>query len=586
MSEYHAPLDDMRFALTLAGVDRLLDLQAFSDFDMDTVGQVLDEAAKFAADVLAPLNVPGDQAGCRVEDRQVVVAEGFTEAYRQFVDNGWQSLPVSGESGGMGMPEAVGAAAVEMWNSANMSFALCPLLTAGAVVALESHGSDMLRSLYLPRLATGEWSGTMNLTEAQAGSDLAALTTRAIPDGDAFRITGTKIFITWGDHPMADNIVHLVLARMADAPPGVRGISMFAVPKFLVNENGTPGERNDVWPASVEHKMGIHASPTCVLSYGDGGGAVGYLVGEANQGLSCMFTMMNHARLNVAIQGISLAERAYQLARSFALDRVQGRAPGHKGRVTIIHHPDVRRMLLIMKSQIEAMRASAYWTAALIDTARYAGSDAERESANSALELLTPIVKGWLTEVAQEVTSLGVQVHGGMGFVEETGAAQYMRDARILPIYEGTTGIQGNDLVGRKILGDEGRAARQWLSMMRETATALDGGPARVLRGPLDAAIADLERSVTWLVDHAAANPDLPGSAAVNLVMLAGTVLGGWQMAKSALAAEGLADTRFADTKLRTAQFYCAHILPRAAAYADAATSGPDLLMSFPEDSF
>ena len=586
MSEYQAPLDDMRFALAQAGLECLLSLEAFCDFDRDTVEQVLDEAAKFAADVLAPLNVPGDQAGCHVADREVIVADGFADAYRQFVENGWQSLPVSADAGGMGLPEVVGTAALEMWNSANMSFALCPLLTAGAVVALETHGSDRLKSLYLPKLATGEWCGTMNLTEAQAGSDLAALTTRATPDGDHYRIKGTKIFITWGDHPMAANIIHLVLARLPDAPPGIRGISMFAVPKFLVDDDGSIGARNDVWAESVEHKMGIHASPTCVLNYGDSDGAIGYLVGEENQGLACMFTMMNHARLNVAVQGISLSECAYQLARSFAQERIQGKAPGHKDRVTIIHHADVRRMLLLMKSHTEAMRAAAYWTAALIDAEHHAGTVEERESASELVELLTPIVKGWLTEVAQEVTSLGVQVHGGMGFVEEAGAAQFMRDARILPIYEGTTGIQGNDLVGRKILGDDGRIARRLTSMMLETCAALDGTSAESLRLPLEKAVEHFEVATRWLVEHAADDPDLPGSAAVNLVMLAGTVLGGWQMAGSALAAESLADGRFAEAKLHTASFYCRHILPRAFAYAEAAMAGPEVVMSMPVESF
>ncbi|MDA0995157.1 MAG: acyl-CoA dehydrogenase [Proteobacteria bacterium] len=591
MAEYVPPLKDMRFALReLAGLDRILALSAFADVDVGTVDQVLEEAGRFASDVLAPLNVPGDHAGCHVENKAVVVAGGFADAYQQFVDNGWQSLPATTEYGGTGLPELTGAVAVEMWQSANMSFALCPLLTAGAIVALQAHGSEYLRNKFLPGLISGESSGTMNLTEPQAGSDLAAVTTRAIPDGDYFRISGTKIFITWGDHPMSKNIVHLVLARLPDAPAGIRGISMFAVPKFLVDDDGKLGARNDVYPTSVEHKLGIHASPTCVMSFGDEVGAIGYLVGEPNKGMACMFTMMNHARLNVGIQGLAVSERAYQLAKTFARDRVQGSAPGKKGSATIINHPDVRRMLMLMKSQIEAMRAVAYVTAAELDLRHHAESAAERDAADIRIALLTPIVKGWLTECAQELTSLGVQIHGGMGFVEETGAAQFMRDARILPIYEGTTGIQANDLVGRKILGDSGKAMAEFIADIRATANTLAGNDnLQFLQRALSAGADDLETATDWLIANAPNDPNIPGAASVNLLMLAGTVLGGWQMARAALAVTGessMSDERFRGSKLLTANFYAAHILPRSSGYARAAMSGAELIMTMPEELF
>jgi acyl-CoA dehydrogenase len=593
MPDYTPPIKDMRFAIhELAGLAEILQLPAFADVDAETIDQVLEEAGKFAKDVLAPLNESGDLAKCHVENRAVVVADGFADAYRQFVDNGWQSVSAATEFGGMGLPETASTAAVEMWHSANLAFALCPLLTAGAIVALEAHGSAELRSRFLSRLVSGEWAGTMNLTEPQAGSDLAAITTKAIPDGDHYRISGTKIFITWGDNPMSENILHLVLARLPDAPPGVRGISMFAVPKYLVNEDGSAGELNDVYPASVEHKLGIHACPTCVMSFGENNGSLGYLIGEPNRGLACMFTMMNHARINVGIQGISLSDRAYQLAKTFALERVQGSAPGIKGRVTIIHHPDVRRMLLVMRAQTEAMRAAAFVASALFDIMRHGASDEDRRRADSRMALLTPIIKGWLSEVAQEVTSLGIQVHGGAGYVEETGAAQYMRDARILPIYEGTTGIQANDLVGRKILGDEGKAMKEMIADMRSTVSELVANEdLQTIRHALAESVDLLEETADWLVASATADPNLPGAASVNLLMGAGTIFGGWQMARAALAVTngtGVArsDPGFAEAKLVTARFYAEQILPRAIGYLRAAMSGPGSTMAMSEALF
>ena len=588
--EYHAPLKDMDFALReLAGLDDLLALPAFADADADTVTQILSEAANFARDVLAPLNVPGDRTGCRVEDRAVVPPEGFGDAYRQFVENGWPALSASPEFGGLGLPDAVGLAGFEMWNAANMAFSLCPMLTGGAANAIRVHGTEALKATYLPKLVSGEWSGTMVLTEPHAGSDLAAINTKAIPDGDTYRIVGTKIYITWGDHPMAENTIHLVLARVEGAAEGIRGISMFLVPKFLVNDDGSIGDRNDVYPASIEHKLGIHGSPTCVMSFGDTDGAIGYLVGEEGRGMSNMFTMMNQARLEVGVQGLAISERAYQLARSYALERVQGVAPGHEGRVTIIKHADVRRQLLLMKSQIEAMRGAAYSMGARIDASHHAVDEEAREAAGSRAELMTPIIKGWLTEAAQEITSIGVQIHGGMGFVEETGAAQHMRDARILPIYEGTTGIQAADLVGRKILRDEGREIRSMIAEMRQTADAMDQQPGLTsMRQAFIESVGRLESAVDWLVANSPTNPDLPGAASVNVLMLAGTVLGGWQMAKSALVAsqDSRYDEAFREAKLCTTRFYMETVLPRSAAYAEAAMAGPDSIMQIPEDQF
>ena len=593
MADYTPPIKDMRFAIhELAGLNEVLQLPAFADVDVDTVDQVMEEAGKFAKDVLAPLNESGDRAGCRVENKAVVVADGFADAYQQFVDNGWQSVSATPDFGGMGLPETAGTAAVEMWHSANLSFALCPLLTAGAIVALEAHGSDELKDRFLPNLISGAWAGTMNLTEAQAGSDLAAISAKAVPDGDLYRISGTKIFITWGDNPMSENILHLVLARLPDAPPGVRGISMFAVPKYVINDDGSAGELNDVYPTSVEHKLGIHACPTCVMSFGENDGSVGYLIGEENRGLACMFTMMNHARINVGIQGISLSERAYQLAKTFALDRVQGAAPGIKGRVTIIHHPDVRRMLMIMRAQTEAMRAAAFVISSLFDIMNHSASDEDRGAADSRMALLTPVIKGWLSEVAQEVTSLGVQIHGGAGYVEETGAAQYMRDARILPIYEGTTGIQANDLVGRKILGDEGVAIAVMIADMRSTVSDLAANEdLQSLSNSLGESIDQLETAVRWLVKSAPEDPNLPGTASVNLLMGIGTIFGGWQMARAALAVTGgvgvaQSDPGFCKAKLITANFYAEHILPRAASYLQASMSGPLSTMAMPEELF
>ena len=527
MSDYNAPLDDIRFCLRhAAGLDDILKLDAFDGIENDDVDPVLDEAGKFARDVIAPTNRTGDAEGCRIEDDKVVLPDDFGGVYQQLVENGWLAIGGSPEFDGMGLPEAVAHATTEMWQSANLGFSLVSMLTRDAVSAMSTHASDELNQAYIGKLTTGEWSGTMHLTEAQAGSDLAAITTRATRDGDAFRIFGTKIFITWGDHEIAENIVHLVLARIEGAPEGVRGISLFLVPKYILDENGEPGEANDVRATAVEHKLGIHGSPTCVMNFGDNEGAIGYLVGEENKGLAAMFTMMNHARLGVGQQGVSISERAYQQAVAYAHERLQGRAPGIEGRAAIVHHADVRRMLMLMRSQIEAMRAMAYYSAALIDFEHH-GTDEQRAAATHRLSLLTPVVKGWLTETAQEVTSLGVQVHGGMGYVEETGAAQHYRDARILPIYEGTTGIQGGDFVGRKILSNEGKAIFELIAELRESCEQLEADEelkaiGKAVRRGLD----QLEEGVNWLIANAMSHAQGAGAASVNLLMLAGVTLG------------------------------------------------------------
>ncbi len=593
MAEYNAPLKDMNFAIhDVAGLDRLRSMDAFAEATDDLVEQILDEAAKFARDVWGPLNTVGDEQGIRVEDRTVIVPDGFAEAYQQYAEGGWPSLEFAPEYGGMGFPGLVGSAVSEMLQSANLAFSLCPMLTGGAIHAIDAHASEDLKQKYLPQLVSGEWTGTMCLTEAQAGSDLSVVKTRAVPEGDHYRLTGSKIYITWGDQEISENVVHLVLARLPDAPDGVRGISLFLVPKYLVNPDGSLGDRNDVFAVSTEHKLGIHASPTVVLNFGDGDGAIGYLVGEENKGLACMFTMMNHARVGVGIQGLAVAERSYQLALAHAKDRVQGVAPGVQGRATIVHHADVRRMLMIMKSQIEAMRAVAYVSAADWDVAHNAADAAERSAANERVALVTPVVKGWMTEVAQEVTSLGVQIHGGMGYVEETGAAQHMRDARILTIYEGTTGIQALDLAGRKVLGDGGKAMQDLLREMRSLDQELEAAAADLdgIRSSMTEAIDQLEQSATWLLQNAPNDQHAPGAASVSLMMQMGTVVGGWQMARAAVAASrklGSCDDHergFLDAKIVTARFYAEHILPRAISYARAACAGSESMMGVPID--
>ncbi|HLO64917.1 MAG TPA: acyl-CoA dehydrogenase family protein, partial [Azonexus sp.] len=479
MSEYVAPLKDIRFAMQeLAGLDQVVALPGCEEATPDVVDAILEEAAKFAGEVLSPLNRVGDTNGAKWKDKAVTTSPGFKEAYRQFVDNGWNGLGCDPEFGGQGLPKLLSTAVSEMWKASNHAFSLCPMLTQGAIEALMIAGTGEQKAAYLPNLVSGEWTGTMNLTEPSAGSDLAAVRTRAEPVGDGtYRIFGQKIFITYGEHDMTDNIVHLVLARTPNAPEGVKGISLFVVPKFLLKADGTPGERNDVYCVSIEHKLGIHGSPTAVLAFGDNGGAIGTLVGEENRGLEYMFIMMNAARFNVGLEGLGDAERAYQRAVVYAKERIQGTELGVKGgpKVPIIKHPDVRRMLMSMRSRIEAMRALAYVTAAAQDNAHGSPDEAARKKGQAFADLMIPVVKGWSTESAIDIASLGVQVHGGMGFIEETGAAQHLRDARITAIYEGTTAIQANDLIGRKIAREQGATIKAVIADMRADAVKLDG---------------------------------------------------------------------------------------------------------------
>jgi len=591
---YEAPLKEMQFALTeLADINSLTQHPGFEDATPDMVEAILKEAGKLASSVIEPLNKIGDEQGSRLVDGKVVNPDGFLEAYQQFVENGWPGLHQPTEFDGQGLPFLLQSAASEMWNSANMAFALCPMLTAGAIESINAHGSDEIKNTYLPKMVSGEWTGTMNLTEPQAGSDLSAVRTQATKEGEHYLIKGSKIFITWGDHEMTDNIIHLVLARLPDAPEGVKGISLFIVPKYLVNEDGSIGERNDAKAVSLEHKLGIHASPTCVMSFGDEGGAVGYLVGEENKGLACMFTMMNHARLEVGMEGVGLSERAYQHALAYAKDRTQGYSPGSEGRVSIIHHADVRRMLLQMKSLTEAGRGLAYVASAAHDHAFHAADENVRNSQRQRMDLLTPIVKAWCTECAQEVTTLGVQVHGGMGFIEETGAAQFMRDARIITIYEGTTGIQAGDLIGRKVLRDKGAAISELIAELNEfeaTLKAQSGDEFAIMSTQFSAALKSLTESTQWVLEKGMETPHTAGAASVNFLMQMGTTLGGWLMAKSALAAQREIDAgstdEFFKTKILTARFYAEHIMPRSQAYATTVQSGAGAIMDLSIENF
>ena len=596
MTTYIAPVREMLFAMNaLAGLEEIAGLPGNEEISPDLVEAILDEAGKFATEVLAPINAPGDRQGNTWRDGEVSTADGFKEAYASFCETGWNGMPASTEFGGQGLPVTVSTAVLEMWKSANMSFSLCQMLTLGAVEAIAHHGSDELKNTFLPNMVAGTWTGTMNLTEPQAGSDLAAVRTKAEPRGDgSYAITGTKIFITWGEHDMAENIIHLVLARLPDAPPGVKGISLFVAPKFLVNADGSLGARNDLVCASIEHKMGIHASATAVMAFGEKDGAIGYLVGEPNRGLEYMFTMMNHARLNVGLEGVGIAERAYQQAVGYARERVQGRIVGDKSgeKKPILHHPDVRRMLMDMKSRTEATRAIAYYVAGCMDRAKSHPDDAVRGANQRRLELLTPVVKGWCTEAAQGVTWNGIQVHGGMGFIEETGACQHMRDARITTIYEGTTAIQANDLIGRKVAREGGHAMRALLEDMATTRRQLDGhddAQMRHIGAALGCGMYALTEATEWLLSNYEAHPQAAAAGAVPFLKLAGTVAGGWLMARSALVAfERLrdADDGFYAAKLITARYFAEHVLPEANSYRDAIVNGSESVLAMHEALF
>jgi alkylation response protein AidB-like acyl-CoA dehydrogenase len=578
MSGYQAPLKDMRFVLNeLAGLSEVAKLPGYQDATSDTVDAILEESAKFASEVLDPINHSGDEEGSVWKDGAVTTPKGFKQAYRQYVAGGWGALPFDADWGGQGLPKLVATAVEEMLTSSNMSFSLCPLLTQGAIHALELCGSDALKNIYLGKMIEGSWTGTMNLTEPQAGSDLALVRTRAVPQGDHYRISGQKIFITYGEHDLSENIVHLVLARTPQAPEGVKGISLFLVPKFIPNPDGTPGKRNGARCASIEHKLGIHASPTAVMVFED---AVGYLVGEENKGLSYMFIMMNAARFSVGLEGVSISERAFQRALAYAKERLQGKdlVEGAKT-VPIIRHPDVRRMLMLMKSQTEAMRALAYVVAAAMDFAHKTKSKTHQ----AFVDLMIPVVKGWCTETGIEVASLGVQVHGGMGFVEETGAAQYLRDARITTIYEGTTGIQAGDLVGRKIARDGGTTAKAWLAEVRKLDAKLTGHPE--IRKALADGVKAVEECVDFIVG--AKDPRAQFAGAVPFLELMGIVAGGWQMARAALAAsKASGDESFYKAKIATARFYADHVLVQAPALRNTVVNGAAGVMALSEDQF
>jgi len=592
---YRAPLKDMQFVMNeLAGMESISQLPGYEEATPDTAQAVLEEAAKFNEQVLAPLNRDGDLNPSAWKDGVVTTTPGFRDAFRQFGEGGWQGVLHPVDFGGQGLPKVISAACNEMLNSANLSFALCPLLTDGAIEALLTAGTDEQKETFLPKLISGEWTGTMNLTEPQAGSDLAAVRTRAEPQGDGtFKVFGTKIFITYGEHDMADNIVHLVLARTPNAPEGVKGISLFIVPKFLVNADGSLGDRNDVHCVSIEHKLGIKASPTAVLQFGDHGGAIGTLVGEENRGLEYMFIMMNSARFSVGMQGIAVSERAYQQAVAYAKDRVQSRPVDGSAReaVTIIHHPDVKRMLMTMRSLIEGARSVAYVAAAASDIAHQHPDEAVRRQNMALYEFLVPVVKGWSTELSIDVTSLGVQVHGGMGFIEETGAAQHYRDARILPIYEGTTAIQANDLVGRKTVRDGGAVARAICAQIAETEAALGkhGGAAfTAVQAQLKQGREALEAVVKFVVDNAKADPNAVFAGSVPYLKLCGIVFSGWQLGRSMLAADAkrAEDPAFYDAKIATAHFFGQHILSQASSLRAAIVEGGAPVNALNADQF
>ena len=575
---YVAPVKEMLFVMNeIAGLSKVVAYPHFSEAgaDVDLASAILEEAAKFNQDVIAPLNWPGDQHPSVLRDGVVHTSPGFKEAFEQFAAAGWQGVVHPSEFGGQGLPKLISTACFEMANSANMSFALCPMLTDGAIEALLTAASPELQECYVPKMISGEWTGTMNLTEPQAGSDLSMVRTRAEPQADgSYKIFGTKIYITYGDHDMAKNIVHLVLARLPDAPEGVKGISLFVAPKFMVNVDGSLGERNDIECISLEHKLGIKASPTAVLQFGDHAGAIGYLVGEENRGLEYMFVMMNAARFSVGMQGIAVAERAYQKAVQYAKDRVQSRdLSGSDGPVTIIHQPDVKRMLMTMRAYIEGSRALAYFAAAAADSQHAAPEESEKKNNQAIYEFLVPILKGFATEMSIDVASLGVQVHGGMGFIEETGAAQYYRDARILTIYEGTTAIQANDLVGRKTVRDGGLTAKLLVEHIAQTEQDLANSAtvdALAVLKQLQPARKDFESVVEYILAHA--KSDIKGvyAGSVPYLRLSGLVLGAWQMARALLAAQDLRadDVHFYGAKIATARFFAEHLLPQCQSLA------------------
>ena len=571
MSNYTAPVEDMGFVLKeVVEIEKLCKETGLDSSTVDILDTVLDAAGKLAKEEIEPINKPGDNEGLKIDSSgKVTTAAGFKEAYQHFVEGGWGSLQFSPSYGGQGVPFVVAASVQEMWHAANMSWGLCPLLTQGAVEAITLNANEELKQRYLPKLISGEWSGTMNLTEGDAGTDVGSLKTRATPNGDHYLIRGQKIYITWGEHDMAENIIHLVLARLPDAPPGIKGISLFLVPKILVNNDGTLGKPNDLKALSIEHKIGIHACPTCVMSYGEESGAIGYLVGDENRGIQCMFTMMNNARLTVGLQGVSVSERAYQQALSFCNERVQGVAPGFNEPGPIIRHPDVQRMLANMRSITQAARALTYAACAEVDYSLSSLPTEALQEHERRLGLLTPIVKGWCTETAQEVASVSLQCHGGMGYVEETGIAQILRDARILPIYEGTNGIQAMDLVGRKIISDGGLGAKELIKEMQSLTT--NPSLAELVTDPqlrrFSGSINDLEKTISMILKNSE-NKELIGKIAFDTLMMAGTITASWQMLLSLERASNAlknntSSAEFFSEKTETVKHFLDFILPR-----------------------
>lgn len=595
MSEYLAPLEDMKFALKeVVDIASLTELPNFSKVGLESLDDILDEAGRFFNEVISPTNRVGDLEGSKLnQDGKVTTPTGFKEAYAQYVDAGWGAISFDPEYGGGGFPWLVGIAVTEMLTAANMAMSLNPMLTQGSIHALTAHGDPDQKLAWLPKLITGEWAGTMNLTEPQAGSDVGALTAKAeLQENGTYLISGQKIYITWGEHDLTENIIHLVLARTPDAPPGTKGISLFIVPKFLVNDDGSLGEENDVKCLSIEHKLGIHASPTCVLQFGDNGGAIGYLVGDENSGMRYMFTMMNQARLAVGLEGLAVADRAYQQALEYALERRQGRRPETpKGESSlIIEHPDVRRMLMTMKAYVEAMRCLVYLNAKAIDIAHHHPDESEREQGRELTDLLTPLSKGWCTDLGNELTSLGIQVHGGMGFVEETGAAQHYRDIRIAGIYEGTNGIQAIDLVGRKLNMRNGDVVFELLTQIDETVTKLNEKGLEEIGLPLKEANESLKTASTWLLESGAANGDAVLAGATPYLRMFGTTIGGWLMANSALSAQQLLteateNTEFLQAKIETARFFAQQLLPQATGLLASVTSGSDSMFAINSES-
>ncbi|MDG2211610.1 MAG: acyl-CoA dehydrogenase [Acidimicrobiales bacterium] len=600
MSDYRTPLDDIRLTLdAITNISSICDLPGYEHVDPETIDGMLDELGRFVAEVIGPVDRVGDQEGCSVEDGVVTMPEEFQSAWDQFVEAGWSSISQDPDYGGGGFPGAIQTVMTEMLGAASRSWSMGPMLTVGAIDAIHSFGTEELKETYLPKMVANQWSGTMNLTEPQAGSDVGALTSKAVPQEDgSWRIFGTKIFITYGEHELAENIIQLVLARTPDSPPGTKGISLFIVPKYIVNEDGSLGDRNDYKCLSVEHKLGLHASPTCVLSYGESGeGAIGYLLGEEHQGMRCMFKMMNNARLGVGVEGLAVAERALQLASDYAQDRRQGRAVGSPAgeQSLIIDHADVRRMLLTMRAYTDAMRGVLYLTSAYLDIAnRHSDADTAQDASDRA-ELLTPISKGWCTDVGCEMTSLGIQVHGGYGYIEETGAAQHFRDARISPIYEGTNGIQAIDLVGRKVPMKNGAVIKELLNEIQQFSQGLDGSSEEFvsIKKNLEEALVATEEATDWIFARGAENPNDVMAGATPYLKMLGQLVGGWLLARQAVFAEEQVkngsdkfDTEYLNSKIITARFYAEQLLPIAGSQLNAVTAGSSDLYAVQAEGF